>query len=67
MAGTPGGTGYYLVAADGGVFAFGSSLFYGSASGQGLLGFQNIVPTSNGGGYYLLNANGQAYKFGDAT
>jgi hypothetical protein len=30
IAGTPDGKGYWLVAADGGVFAFGSAGFFGS-------------------------------------
>ena len=33
MAATPSGTGYWLVAADGGVFAFGDAAFSGSAAG----------------------------------
>jgi hypothetical protein len=36
MAAAPGDTGYWLVGADGGVFAFGSAGFYGSAGGSGL-------------------------------
>jgi hypothetical protein len=30
---TPDGRGYWLVASDGGVFAFGDATFYGSAGG----------------------------------
>jgi hypothetical protein len=30
MASTPGGGGYWLVASDGGVFAFGDARFFGS-------------------------------------
>ncbi len=33
MAATPDGHGYWLVAADGGVFAFGDAAFAGSAGG----------------------------------
>jgi hypothetical protein len=34
MAATPTGGGYHLVAADGGIFAFGDAPFYGSMGGQ---------------------------------
>jgi hypothetical protein len=30
MAGTPSGGGYWLVAADGGIFSFGDAQFYGT-------------------------------------
>jgi hypothetical protein len=33
MSRTPDGRGYWLAAADGGVFAFGDAQFYGSAGG----------------------------------
>ena len=33
MVATPSGTGYWFVAADGGVFAFGDATFAGSAAG----------------------------------
>ena len=36
MASTPGGNGYWLVASDGGVFAFGNARFYGSTGSQAL-------------------------------
>ena len=36
MAATPTGHGYWLVAADGGIFAFGDAPFYGSMGGQTL-------------------------------
>ena len=36
MASTPDGRGYWLVASDGGVFAFGDAGFYGSAGGLAL-------------------------------
>ena len=34
IAATPDGGGYWLVAADGGVFSFGSARFHGSAAGS---------------------------------
>ena len=36
MAATPDGKGYWLVAADGGVFAYGDATFYGSTGGTRL-------------------------------
>jgi hypothetical protein len=33
MAATPSGNGYWLVASDGGIFAFGEGAFLGSAAG----------------------------------
>ena len=36
MATTPGGAGYWEVAADGGIFSFGDAPFYGSMGGKTL-------------------------------
>jgi hypothetical protein len=36
MAATPDGTGYWLVASDGGIFTFGDATFYGSKGGSPL-------------------------------
>jgi hypothetical protein len=36
MAVTPDGHGYWLVAADGGIFSYGDATFYGSMSGKAL-------------------------------
>jgi len=36
MAATPSGRGYWLVAADGGIFTFGNARFYGSTGGRHL-------------------------------
>jgi peptidoglycan hydrolase-like protein with peptidoglycan-binding domain len=55
MAASASGQGYWLVASDGGVFAFGDAGFHGSMGGQAL---QNpvtaVVATPDGGGYWLL-------------
>ena len=60
------GTGYRLVAADGGVFAFGGLSFLGSMGGQPLnkpiVGIASPDPT----GYWLVAADGGIFSFGDA-
>ena len=55
MAATPDGKGYWLVAADGGVFSFGDANFYGSEGGQSSPNnFVAMVVMQNGEGYLLL-------------
>jgi hypothetical protein len=67
-AAAPGRTGYWLVGGDGGVFAFGTAQFYGSAAtlplNQPVVG---IVPTADGGGYWLIAADGGVFAYGNAT
>jgi len=76
MATTPHGHGYWLVAADGGVFNFGSAKFYGSTYSYGITGLGGskplnapitaIVPTPNGQGYWLVAKDGGVFDFGNA-
>ena len=48
--------GYWLLAADGGVFSF-HAPFYGSGAGKGITGsFYSISATNGGKGYILANA-----------
>ena len=67
MAQTPNGTGYWLVASDGGVFAFGDARFYGGTGGfhinQPIVG---IAATPSGLGYWLVARDGGIFAFGDA-
>ncbi|HVX22442.1 MAG TPA: glycoside hydrolase family 3 N-terminal domain-containing protein [Acidimicrobiales bacterium] len=78
IASTPGGQratstgtgsgGYWEVAADGGVFAFGDASFYGSMGGRPLS--QPVVGmavTPDGRGYWLVAADGGVFAFGDAS
>ncbi|HWE69028.1 MAG TPA: Ig-like domain-containing protein, partial [Acidimicrobiales bacterium] len=60
------GTGYRLVAADGGVFDFGGLPFFGSMGGKPLN--QPIVgmESPDGGGYWLVASDGGVFAFGDA-
>jgi hypothetical protein len=68
IASTADGQGYWLVAADGGVFAFGSSGFYGSMGGHRLAApIVGISSTPDGRGYWLVAANGSVDNFGDAN
>jgi Protein of unknown function (DUF4232) len=68
MASTPDGHGYWLVAADGGIFTFGDAGFFGSAGNialnQPIVG---MASTPDGGGYWLVAADGGIFTFGDAS
>ncbi len=73
MADTPDHGGYWLFAADGGVFAFGDAKFFGSV--PGVLGPQHrtlngpIVAAQaspDGLGYRMFAADGGVFDFGDA-
>jgi hypothetical protein len=59
--------GYWLAAADGGVFTFGGAKFFGSMGGKHLnapiIGIQS---TPDGGGYWLVALDGGVFSFGDA-
>ncbi len=67
MAATPDGKGYWLVAADGGIFAFGDAGFYGS-TGNLVLNkpIVGMAATPDGKGYWLVAADGGIFAFGDA-
>ncbi|MHB8455972.1 MAG: neprosin family prolyl endopeptidase [Acidiferrobacterales bacterium] len=72
MAMTASGNGYWLVAADGGVFSFGDAAFYGSIPGirpplvlnKPVVG---MAMTASGNGYWLVAADGGVFSFGDAA
>jgi len=67
MALTPDGGGYWLVAADGGVFAYGDAVFYGSAGNVALNSpIVGIAATPDGAGYWLVAADGGVFGYGDA-
>ncbi len=59
--------GYWLVAADGGIFSFGDAHFYGSTGGlhlnQPIVG---LASTPDDRGYWLVAADGGIFSFGDA-
>ena len=63
MAATPDGTGYWLVASDGGIFSF-NAPFHGSTGGMHLN--QPIVgmsATPDGAGYWLVASDGGVFSF----
>ena len=62
------GHGYFMVASDGGVFAFGDARFEGSCPGIGGCSGPavTVIPDHSGNGYWLVTANGGVYAFGDA-
>jgi hypothetical protein len=60
--------GYWEVAADGGIFTFGSAPFQGSQGGQGLTApVVGMSATPDGGGYRVAQTNGIVSSFGDAA
>jgi hypothetical protein len=60
--------GYFMVASDGGVFAFGDAKFEGSCPGIGGCSGAAVavMPDASGNGYWLVTATGHVYTFGDA-
>ncbi len=76
IAATANGQGYWLVAADGGVFDFGNAQFHGSTYTYGITGLNGshplnapivgIAATANGQGYWLVAADGGVFDFGSA-
>ncbi len=64
---TPDANGYWLVASDGGVFAFGDAGFYGSMGGTRLSRpIVGMADTRDGKGYWLVASDGGIFAFGDA-
>ena len=61
--------GYFMVASDGGVFAFGDATFAGSCPGIGGCNGAAVavVPDATGGGYWVVTNSGAVYAFGDAV
>ena len=61
--------GYFMVASDGGVFAFGDAHFAGSCPGIGGCSGAAVavMPDASGNGYWLVTQTGNVYTFGDAS
>jgi hypothetical protein len=67
MDATPTGNGYWLVATDGGIFAFGDAPFLGSEGGRHLnQPIVDMARTRSGHGYWLVAADGGIFTHGDA-
>ena len=65
MASTPTGRGYWNVASDGGIFAFGDASFHGSMGGQPLARpVVGMAATPNGRGYWEVASDGGLFAFG---
>ena len=64
---TPLHDGYWMVAADGGIFSFGSAAFAGSMGGHPLnRPIVGMAATPDGGGYWEVASDGGIFAFGDA-
>ena len=61
------GQGYWLVAADGGIFTFGDAPFLGSAAASRPSSVVGMAATPSGNGYWLVDAAGEVFSFGDAA
>ena len=66
MARTASGDGYWLVSAEGRVFAFGAAEHHGSLSSAPPSPVIGIAATPAGNGYWLVTENGSIYSFGAA-
>jgi hypothetical protein len=63
----PTGKGYWLVASDGGLFAYGDAGFYGSAGSLSLnQPIVGMTATPDGKGYWLVAVDGGLFAYGDA-
>ncbi len=62
------GGGYFMVASDGGVFAFGDARFAGSCPAIGGCSGAAVavMPDASGDGYWVVTQTGGVYTFGDA-
>ena len=66
IAATPSGQGYRLVAADGGIFAYGDAAFDGSTGSIHSQPVVGIAPYGNNAGYWLVAQDGGIFAFGAA-
>ncbi len=62
----PNGKGYWLVASDGGLFAFGDAKFFGSTGNIRLNQPVVGMASNRGNGYWLVASDGGLFSFGSA-
>jgi hypothetical protein len=68
MAAVPAGGGYWDVADNGAVFAYGNAQYYGSMAGRPLTApIVGMAATPDGRGYWLVASDGGIFSFGDAA
>ena len=68
IAATPSGQGYWVTAADGGVFSFGDARFAGSVANRPLAApIVGLAADPTGNGYWLAGRDGGVFAFGDAA
>jgi ribosomal protein L24E len=67
MASSPTGKGYWFVASDGGIFAFGDAGFFGSAANGSLVPVVGMAATKSGTGYRVARVDGSVLSFGSAA
>jgi len=59
--------GYWLVASDGGIFAFGGATFFGSTGALVLNSpVTGMAASADGRGYWMVAGDGGVFAFGDA-
>ena len=58
--------GYWLLASNGGVFAYGDAPFKGAATGYVTGRAVAIAPTPSGNGYWVVATDGGVFNYGDA-
>lgn len=68
VVGAPSGAGYYILASDGAVFAYGDAVFRGGRGGDDVENapFVTMKLTPSGEGYWLVGADGGIFAYGDA-
>jgi len=60
-------SGYWMVASDGGIFAYGGAKFFGSTGAIRLnMPIVGMAATPSGNGYWLVASDGGIFSFGDA-